>query len=78
MEENSIRYAAGYVIRKLENKYSHIKTEEAPKCCVALGEIGGKLKLGIVTEHQSSEWTKLTDHGGLYHIQDLLYKRLIV
>ena len=33
--------------------------------------MGGKLKTGIASEHRSSDWTKLTDRGGLYHVEDM-------
>lgn len=77
VEENAIRYTAGYVIRKLERKYAHLKTEEAAECCTAVREMGRKLKPGTSCEHQSSDWTKLTDRGGLYHVEDMVYELFV-
>ena len=74
VEENAVRYTAGYVIRKLESKYSRLTTEEASECCTALREMGGKL---ITSEHQSSDWTKLTDRGGLYHVENIGYELFV-
>ena len=77
IEENAVRYTAGYIIRKLEGKYSRIKTEEAAECCTALQEMGGKVKSKVPSEHQSCDWTKLTDRGGLYHVEDLVYELFV-
>ena len=77
IEENAVRYTAGYVVRKLEHKYSHQSTQEAIECCTALKEMAGKLKtrdtVPCASEHRSSEWTGLTDRGGLYHVEDTVY-----
>lgn len=77
IEENAVRYTAGYIIRKLEGKYSRLKTEEAAECCTALREMGGKVKSRVLSEHQSCDWTKLTDRGGLYHVEDLVYELFV-
>ena len=74
IEENAIRYLAGYVVRKLELKFSRRSTQEAAECIRVLKDMGGKLKSReTISEHPSTEWTKLIDQGGLYHIDDLVY-----
>ena len=39
--------------------------------------MAGKLKtrdtVPFASEHRSSEWTRLTDRGGLYHVEDIVY-----
>lgn len=70
-------YTAGYVIRKIEQIYSHQSTQEAIECTTALKEMAGKLTtrdtVPCASEHRSSDWTRLTDHGGLYHVEDIVY-----
>ena len=73
VEENAIRYAAGYVIRKLETKYSKQKTESSMECTQALQEMAGKLHTRrSMTTHPSGSWTHLVDRGGLYHVEDMV------
>lgn len=77
IEENAIRYTAGYVIRKLERKYSK-KTSPpyAAECMALLREMAGKLITRQATSEtgkNSSEWTCLIDRGGLYHVEDSVY-----
>ena len=45
IEENAIRYTAGYVIRKLENMYARRKEEHDSQCTAALREMAGKLNI---------------------------------
>ena len=74
VEENAVRYTAGYIIRKLQNKFSRQKTQEEIECSRALKEMAGKLTAHPVTsKHQSREWTVLVDRGGLYHVNDMVY-----
>ena len=77
VKENAVRYTAGYIVRKLEQKYSKQTTQEAIECTAALKEMAGKLKTSSTTmsrsEQRSSEWTKLIDRGGLYHVEDIVY-----
>lgn len=77
IEENAVRYTAGYIVRKLQRKYSHQRTQEAIECCTALKGMAGKLKtcdnVPCASEHKSSEWTRLIDRGGLYHVEDAVY-----
>ena len=74
VEENAICYTAGYIIRKLETKYSKQKKLEGIEWTRALKEMAGKLSTRPETsEHQSREWTVLADRGGLYHVEDVVY-----
>ena len=43
VEENAVRYTAGYVVRKLEHKCSRQKTHEGNECSTVLKEMAGKL-----------------------------------
>ena len=36
VKENAVRYTAGYIIRKLQNKFSRQKTQEEIECSRAL------------------------------------------
>ena len=69
VEENVVRYTAGYVVRKLERKYSHQNTHKGTECSTVLKEMAGKLNTRDSTsyrsEQQSTKWTNLVDRGGL-------------
>ena len=79
VEENAIRYAAGYVIRKLETKYSKQKTESSRECTQALKEMAGQLHTHrSLTAHPSGSWMHLVDGGGLYHVEDMVYNLFLV
>ncbi len=77
VEENAIRYTAGFVIRKVENKYARKKTDEARQCVTALREMAGKLSKSQHHQHNSCEYINLIDRGGLYHIQDPVYDMFV-
>ena len=68
-------------MRKLERKYSRQNTQDAIECTTALKEMAGKLKTHDTrtcrSEQRSSEWTRLTDRGGLYHVQDIVYNLFV-
>ena len=81
VEENAVRYTAGYIIRKLEKKYSHKNTQENMECLRALREMAGKLSTrpqDATSCSQSSKWTRLTDRGGLYHVEDVVFELFVV
>ena len=74
VEENAVRYTAGYVIRKLEKKYSRSSSEVGTQCCTALREMGSKLsRKRRESDHRSSEWTQHADRGGLYHVAESVF-----
>ena len=78
IEENAIRYTAGFVIRKIEKKYEQKTTKEGRQCTSALKEMGGKLSNSeSIPKHYSCEYLKLIDRGGLYHVQPLVYQLFV-
>ena len=82
VEENAVRYTAGYVVRKLERKYSHQNIHEGTEWSTILKEMAGKLNTRDSTsyrsEQQSTKWTNLVDHGGLYyHVDDIVYELFV-
>ena len=78
VEENAVRYTAGYIIRKLEKKYSQKMTQENIECLRALREMAGKLSTRNTSSYsESSKWSRLTDRGGLYHVEDVVFELFI-
>ena len=73
VEENAVRYTAGYVIRKLTKKYSSSKTSKAAVFLDILRNMGGKISSDTTEVSPSSEWTHSTDRGGLFHVSDAVY-----
>ena len=71
VEENIVRYTAGYVIRKLESKYSRLNSQGSIQCLRVLREMG--------TQHhsQSNQWTRMTNRGGLYHVEDVVFELFV-
>ena len=82
VEENAIRYTAGYVIRQLERMYSKFNspTQESTECIAALRKMTERLTPSDASQIQSKscQWTKLIDRGGLYHVQDIVYELFVV
>ena len=77
VEENAVRYTAGYVIRKLESKYSRTKHEQnSIECLRAIREMGGKLSEQS-SQSQSTQWTRLINRGGLYLVNDAVYNLFV-
>ena len=75
VEENAVRYTAGYIIRTLETQFSQKSTQENIECLRVLKEMAGKLRAKDTTScTQSSEWTRLVDRGGLYHVEDIEFE----
>ena len=71
-----------YVVRKLEHKYLCQNTQESIECCQALREMAGKLnshhRHGTVSYARSNEWTRFTNCGGLYHVDDVVYELFVI
>ena len=67
-----MRYTAGCVLRKIENKYvrKQKKSDEARQCVAAVREMAGKLR---TSQHHSCEFINSVDQGGLYHVHDSVY-----
>lgn len=66
VEENAIRYAAGFVIKKLLEKFQG--DNEVTMC------LNGMLKDGDIIEHFSEVYLKKTDRGFLKHLTDTAYE----
>ncbi len=80
VEKNAVRYTAGFVIYKLEKKYSklRIQTQESVECVAALREMAGRLKAPDQTEKdESCKWINLVDRGGLHHVTNVVYDLFI-
>ena len=82
VEANAVRYTAGFIIRKLQTRYTKQKGEEAQQCAKALKEMAGKLSQlqspsEPVSQDRSREWTVLADRGGLYHVNDNVYSLFV-
>ena len=81
IEENAVRYTAGYVLRKLERKYCCRNTKEATECFKALKEMAEKLTtrdtMACTSNQRTSEWTRHTDRGGLYHVDEIVYQLFV-
>ena len=75
IEMNAIRYTAGYVMRKVEEKYAKKKTKEAHECAVALQMLAGKLHNDPQREHEdpTQKWVNMVNRGGLYIVEDAIY-----
>ena len=69
MEENALRYVAGYVLKRLKLKIekSSIKSKDCMLLCIS--ELTGERMDGRLSE----VWTNLIDRGGLRHINDDTY-----
>ena len=71
LEENALRYAAGYIPRALRQKLvrsSHDLKEELILCLEDLLVDEEDLSSDL-----SEDWTKLIDRGGLKHVSDDTY-----
>ena len=65
-EENSLRYAAGYVCRAMKNKLG-TNDSNMMEC------INDLIDDEEASLDPSTEWTKLASHGWLLHIKDTTY-----
>ena len=81
VEMNAIRYASGYVVRKLTKKYAKDLTPTGSKFVHCLhGMISDDSELQLAEdmdadnfEDYTSLWLRKTDRGGLYHVNDITY-----
>ena len=75
IEKNAVRYTAGYVIRKLEEKFSKQQSQESKECKAALLVMAGKLNTrdSREQEHSSNKWINIVNRGGLYFVEDVVY-----
>ncbi len=78
IEKNAVRYTAGYVVRKLEEKYAKQKSKESREHVLALKAMAGKLSSestrSLNLEQPSNEdWLMCVNRGGLYFVEDIVY-----
>ena len=75
VEKNAIHYTAGYVVKKLITKYSRTTGPRSAAYLSVLKDMGGKLSRNTPSgqSSSSSEWTKMVDRGGLFHINTTVY-----
>ena len=72
-EENALRYAAGYVCRHVKKKIKRsAHPQELKKLLSCLDKMREYGKEAITDD--SSRWTCIIDRGGLWHINDNLYR----
>ena len=69
MEENTLRYTAGYVLRKCKAKIEKSSNEHKDAMLVCIEELIGVKDVYRLTEL----WTNTQDHGGLVHLTDEAY-----
>ena len=80
VEENAIYYAAGFVVRKLMQKYMQYANDKAMALVGLLlnmvGEDTGHTIHDTSTTYLDyvKTWTKSTDRGGLRHVTDDTYR----
>ena len=75
-EENIIRYACGYVARKLMQKFMKQKGEKAAVFVECLSKMrSGHEDSGSLTSFfdYTCEWVKIVNRGGLYEVYDDAY-----
>jgi hypothetical protein len=75
-EENAIRYAAGYVVRKFKKRYE-VKGPVDVVHCLLLLEEGSEMDNDDGADYSFQEYTKiwmnLIDRGGLFKVNDVTY-----
>ena len=63
MEENTLRYMAGYVLRKIKSKIEKSSNEHKDCMLLCITELTGEKMDGRLSE----VWTNVIDRGGLIH-----------
>lgn len=69
-ESSALRYCAGYMIRSLLKKVGrskHRQKDELKKCSAEMTEEPKE------STHNSADWIKAIDRGGLIHVHDMVY-----
>ena len=75
LETNAVRYAAGFVVRKLLQKYSTKKSSKAYEFVDCLeGMKNTEMDDMEPSLRKSKRWIETTDRGGLCHINNCAYR----
>ena len=69
MEENILRYVAGYVCRKTREKLEVSVDVNKDDMIFCLFSSSGD----ETTDSRTEDWTNLMDRGGLWHVNDMVY-----
>ena len=69
-EQNALRYVAGYVVRKLRNKFESESHPKKDELIFLLMECAGD---EANEEGGTETWLNLVDRGGLWHVNHLTY-----
>ena len=70
VEQNALRYVAGYVVRKLRNQLELSSHPQKDEMILLLMECAGD----ELDESNGTEmWTNMVDRGGLWHVNDQTY-----
>ena len=72
-EENALRYAAGYVVRKVTENIEHSKRPLPLKLKLLSGLEMLRDENSSEHPHDSSAWIDMIDRGGLWHGKDIVY-----
>lgn len=78
IELNGIRYAAGFVVRKLKKKYQKLKRHGDYVDCLTRmitdeSDITQDCDGSTTLQEYTKAWLKRTDRGGLSHISDIVF-----
>ena len=72
VEENAVRYMAGYTIRKLRDKHARQASDVSKECVAALQVMAGAIRTDT-TEQSSNKWTSMVNRGGLYFVNNVVF-----
>ena len=72
-EKNALRYAAGYIPRAIRKKIA--KSSNPAKQCIMLW-LDDMLQ-SETEDHESDNWIKLVDRGGLNHVSNAMYMAIV-
>lgn len=71
-EQNALRYACGYIIRKVRYSLDKVKgKEDMISCLIAM------LADEIDEDRGADKWCKMIDRGGLWHVSDETYELFV-
>ena len=74
IEQNALRYVAGYIFRKIRNQVDKEESEDKDDFVHALMELAGD---ELDEDEGTEEWISHTDRGGLWHVNNNLYSLFV-